>query len=70
MREAQQITKDAQWKRDTEATHCSSCEKEFSISRRRVCSSFFLIDVAMIYLLTSKFFIIVGHHNYDKVCRY
>ncbi|KAK3089525.1 hypothetical protein FSP39_004264 [Pinctada imbricata] len=35
MREAQQVIKEAQWKSDQDASHCSSCSKEFSISRRK-----------------------------------
>ncbi|XP_071131645.1 RUN and FYVE domain-containing protein 2-like isoform X4 [Mytilus edulis] len=35
MKEAQMATKDLQWKGDKDASHCSSCEKEFSISRRK-----------------------------------
>ncbi|XP_076072561.1 RUN and FYVE domain-containing protein 2-like isoform X4 [Mytilus galloprovincialis] len=35
MKEAQMATKDLQWKGDKDASHCSTCEKEFSISRRK-----------------------------------
>lgn len=35
MKEAQMVAKDLQWKGDKDATHCKSCEKEFSLSRRK-----------------------------------
>ncbi|XP_063443984.1 RUN and FYVE domain-containing protein 2-like isoform X3 [Mytilus trossulus] len=35
MKEAQMATKDLQWKGDKDASHCTTCEKEFSISRRK-----------------------------------
>ncbi|CAC5356455.1 RUN and FYVE domain-containing protein 1,Protein RUFY3,RUN and FYVE domain-containing protein 2 [Mytilus coruscus] len=35
MKEAQMASKDLQWKGDKDASHCRTCEKEFSISRRK-----------------------------------
>ncbi|XP_052069941.1 RUN and FYVE domain-containing protein 2-like isoform X2 [Mytilus californianus] len=35
MKEAQMATKDLQWKGDKDASCCKTCEKEFSISRRK-----------------------------------
>jgi len=32
------MIKDAQWAEDKEATECRQCAKQFSVSRRRVCS--------------------------------
>ena len=39
MREAQQALKEAQWADDKEVVSCRNCQKPFSVSRRKVCTS-------------------------------
>ena len=38
LKEKQLMIKDAQWAEDKEAAECRQCSKQFSVSRRRVCS--------------------------------
>jgi len=40
LKERQLMIKDAQWAEDKEAAECRQCNKQFSVSRRRVCHLF------------------------------
>lgn len=49
MREAQQVLKEAQWADDSEATHCKQCEKQFSVSRRKVSRTYHMKTHAFLH---------------------